>query len=92
MSLFYSKNFAPQGVNFFHYKNTEFDALYEKARNELNDNIKTELYQKMDQLVIDDAPIIPLYYDESVRLIQQNIKGLNTNPMNLLELKRVTKN
>ncbi len=91
MSLFYSKNFAPQGVNFFHYKNLEFDALYEKARNELNDVLKTELYQKMDQLVIDDAPVIPLYYDESVRLVQKNIKGLYSNPMNLLELKRVIK-
>jgi len=91
MSIFYSKNFAPIGVNFFHYKNAEFDALFEKARNELSSSAKTELYQKMDQLVIDDAPIIPLYYDESVRLVHKNIKGLTTNPMNLLELKRVIK-
>lgn len=91
MSLFYSKNFAPQGVNYFHYKNEEFDKLYEKAINELNDKAKTELYQKMDQLIIEDAPVIPLYYDESVRLVHKNIKGLSTNPMNLLELKRVVK-
>lgn len=91
MSLFYSKNFAPIGVNYFHYNNPEFDKLYEKARNELSDAIKTELYQKMDQLIIEDAPVIPLYYDESVRLVHKNIKGLTTNPMNLLELKRVIK-
>ncbi len=91
MSLFYSKNFAPIGVNYFHYKNDFFDALYEQARNELSSSAKTDLYQKMDQMVIDDAPVIPLYYDESVRLVHKNIKGLNTNPMNLLELKQVIK-
>jgi hypothetical protein len=29
MSLFYSKNYTPQGVNYFHYNNPEFDKLYD---------------------------------------------------------------
>lgn len=91
MSLFYSKNFCPQGVNYFHYKNPEFDLAYEKVQRETNDSIKRALYQKMDQMVIDDAPVIPLYYDEVVRLVHHNVKGLTTNPMNLLNLKNVTK-
>jgi peptide/nickel transport system substrate-binding protein len=91
MSLFYSKNFCPQGVNYFHYRNAEFDAAYEKAQRENNDSIKKLLYQKMDQMVVDDAPVIPLYYDQVVRLINRHIKGLTSNPMNLLNLKTVTK-
>lgn len=91
MSLFYSKNFAPQGVNYFHYKNEEFDKLYETVQMETNDNVKKEMYQKMDQMVIDDAPVIPLYYDQVVRLVNHNISGLTSNPMNLLNLKTVIK-
>lgn len=91
MSLFYSKNFCPQGVNYFHYKNPEFDAAYEKVQRETRDSIKKVLYQKMDQIIIDDAPVIPLFYDEVVRLVHHNIKGLTTNPMNLLNLKTVVK-
>jgi oligopeptide transport system substrate-binding protein len=91
MSLFYSKSFCPQGVNYFHYKNAEFDQLYEKAKSEKNDSIKKVLYQTMDQIIVDDAPIIPLYYDEVVRLVHHRIKGLDTNPMNLLNLKSVRK-
>lgn len=91
MSLFYSKSFSPQGVNYFHYKNPEFDLLYEKAKQETNDSIKKSLYQRMDQLVVDDAPVIPLYYDEVVRLVNHRIKALDTNPMNLLNLKSVKK-
>lgn len=91
MSLFYSNNFAPKGVNFFHYKNKEFDKLYEQAVQEKNQVLKNKLYQKMDRLIIDDAVIIPLYYDEVLRLVSHKIKGLGINPMNLLNLKTVVK-
>jgi len=92
MSLFYSKNFSPKGFNYTHYNNPVFDKLYEQARNCLNDSLKITLYQKMDQMLIDDAPIVPLYYDEVIRLVSKKITGLNTNPMNLLNLKQVKKN
>ncbi len=91
MSLFYSKNFAPIGSNYCHYKNETFDALFEKAIKEQDNTVKNKLYQQMDQLLIDDAPIVPLYYDQIIRLVQKNIKGLTTNSMNLLNLKTVKK-
>ncbi|MBX3164261.1 MAG: ABC transporter substrate-binding protein [Bacteroidetes bacterium] len=91
MSLFYGKNFTPQGVNFFHYKNAEFDTLYETALAEKDEAKKILLYQKMDKLITEDAPFIPLYYDQVVRLVSHNISGLETNAMNLLNLKTVKK-
>ena len=91
MSLFYSKNFSPQGVNFFHYKNAEFDAAYENALAEKDEAVKIKLYQKMDQLIIEDAPFIPLYYDVVVRLVSHKVTGLKSNAMNLLDLKTVRK-
>lgn len=91
MSLFYSKNFTPQGVNFFHYKNLEFDKLYETALAETDEVKKIILYQKMDKLITEEAAFIPLYYDQVVRLVSHNIKGLETNGMNLLNLKTVQK-
>jgi peptide/nickel transport system substrate-binding protein len=45
----------------------------------------------MDQLVTDDAPVVTLFYDQVVRLVAHSVSGLTTNPMNLLELKRVKK-
>lgn len=91
MSMFYSKNFCPAGFNFSHYKNADFDIMFENAIHETNDSIKTMLYQRMDQMVIEDAPVIPLYYDQIIRLVSHSIHGLSTNPMNLLNLKTVTK-
>jgi peptide/nickel transport system substrate-binding protein len=91
MSLFYSKNFTPRSVNFFHYANAAFDGLFEQALQESNDSIKKKLYQQMDQMVVNDAPIIPLYYDQVVRLVNHRISGLGNNSMNLLNLKTVKK-
>lgn len=91
MSLFYSKNFAPVGSNYTHYKNPEFDILFEKVIREQNREVKNALYQQMDQMLMDDAPVVPLYYDQVIRLVHKNIKDFSTNPMNLLNLKYVKK-
>ena len=79
MSLFYSKHFAPQGVNYFHYSNLEFDKLYEEALISTSDTSKISLYQQMERLLIEDAPVIPLYYDEVVRIVDKKITGLPIN-------------
>ena len=91
LSLFYSKNWSPKGFNYTHYYNPKFDLLYEKAEEELNDAIRYSYYRQMDQLLIDDAPIVPLYYDQVVRLVHNNISGLTSNSMNMLSLKKIKK-
>ena len=91
LSLFYSKNFAPNGPNYMHYKNEEFDKLYEKVFITSNHEGRYKLYQQMDSLIIEDAPVVPLYYDQFVRFSQKNVRGLSTNPINLLNLKKVSK-
>ena len=92
LSLFYSKNFAPNGPNYTHFKNEEFDRIYEGAMIETNDSLRIELYKKMDAIVMKEAPITVLFYDEVIRFTQKNIDGLGINPTNLLELKKVRKN
>ncbi len=91
LALFYRKNLSPGGPNTTHFRNAEFDNLYEKAMIEINDSARYKLYNQMDQLVMDNAVIIPLYYDIAVRFINKNINGLCSNPMNLLNLKTVKK-
>ena len=91
VSLFYSKNFTPNGPNYTHFKNKEFDALYEESIKEVDIKKRHQLYQKMDSIIIDEAPIVPLYYDEVIRFSQKNVHGLGINPIDLLNLKRVRK-
>lgn len=91
LSMFYSKNFVPIGPNYTSFSNKEFDKLYESLYKYRNDQERFKLYQKMDQIVMDEAPIVVLFYDESVNLYQNNISGLSNNAQNLLVLKNVKK-
>ncbi len=89
LALFYSKNFTPHGPNYTHFKSIEFDNLYELSQKETNDSIRYDYYQRMDNIIIEEAPIVILYYDEVVRLTQTNVENLGINPINLLSLKKV---
>ncbi|MBO9632283.1 MAG: ABC transporter substrate-binding protein [Chitinophagaceae bacterium] len=86
LSVFYGKNPAPP--NYTRYQNPAFDRLYEKALITENDSARYLLYQQMDQLVIDDAPVVPLWYDEVIHLEQLHVKEFIPNGLNLLELRR----
>ncbi len=89
LSVFYSKNPAPP--NYTRYKNPAFDALYESALSEKNDSLRYKLYRQMDQLVINDAPVVPLWYDMAIHLVHVNISNFYPNSLNLLELRQVKK-
>ncbi|MCB8964324.1 MAG: ABC transporter substrate-binding protein [Bacteroidales bacterium] len=91
LSLFLRENFAPQGPNYTHYSNANFDKLYRGAllKSEYADRLP--LYKSMDSMVVADAAVIPLYYDKVVRFVASDIEGMTVNPMNLLVLKRVTR-
>ncbi|WP_394331630.1 ABC transporter substrate-binding protein [Tenacibaculum agarivorans] len=91
LSLFYSKNFTPNGPNYTHFKNELFDQLYEESIKQTKNSKRFELYRKMDSILIEEAPVIPLYYDEVIRFSQKNVKGLGINPIDLLTLKGVRK-
>lgn len=91
MALFYSGNFSPGGPNYTHFKNKNYDKLYNQALNTMDKKQREELYLQMDQLVIDNAVIVPLYYDEVVRFTHKNVKNFESNPMNMLNLKYVKK-
>ena len=91
LALFYSPNFSPAGPDKTHYKSSEYDQLYRAAIREQRGPRRTALYQQMDRLVVRDVPVIALYYDEIVRLTQNNVRNLGTNPLNQLLLERVRK-
>lgn len=89
LSCFYSPNFAPGGPNYTHFKSDSFDLLYEKALTEHSDSTRIALYNEMDRLILDQAPIVVLFYDQSVRFMQKHVQGLKNNPLNIPVLKYV---
>ena len=87
LTMFYGKNGAPPNYTRFH--NDEYDRLYEQSLVETNEEKKLEMYMMMDRIIIEEAPCVPLFYDEVLHFIQKRVKNWNTNNLNLLELKEV---
>jgi oligopeptide transport system substrate-binding protein len=55
LALFYSPNVSP-GANHFNYSRLEYDKLYEQIRVMPPSPERTELYVKMRDMIIEDAP------------------------------------
>ena len=91
LSLFYSKNLQPVGSNYTHYVNTVFDKLFEKSQTITDETVRNYYYTSLDSILMEDAPVVVLFYDKKVRFIQKNISGLDNAPTNLLNLKKVKK-
>ncbi len=89
LSVFYSKNPAPP--NYTRYKNEVYDGLYEQSLSEKNDSARYEIYRKMDRIIINDAPVVPLWYDMVLHLVHTNVSNFKANSLNMLELRRVKK-
>ncbi|MGN6493916.1 MAG: ABC transporter substrate-binding protein [Agriterribacter sp.] len=87
LSVFYGKNPAPP--NYTRYNNPAFNLLYEKALAEQNDSLRYAIYRQLDQMIIADAPVVPLWYDMVIRLIHPWVKNFVPNGLNLLDLRRV---
>ena len=89
LSVFYGKNPAPP--NYTRYNNSNYDELFESSIKELNDSLRYTAYRALDIMLIEDAPIVPLWYDMVLHLSHRNIINLKPNALNMLELRRVQK-
>jgi oligopeptide transport system substrate-binding protein len=85
LSVFYSENPAPP--NYTRYKNPVFDELYRNSLVENNDSVRYSQYREMDRIVIGDAPVVPLWYDQVIHLVNPAVSGFEANGLNLLELR-----
>ena len=73
--LFYSR--SPR--NFFGYANPVVDDLLLQARREGNLQRRVELYRKAEELILEDAPIIPMWHYTYERLFQPYVRSVEVN-------------
>jgi ABC-type oligopeptide transport system, periplasmic component len=86
LSLFYGKN-VPATMeeaaysNPTRYKNPAYDALLEKAMNTTSDAERNKLYVQLDQMIVDDAPVLLITHSMNRRLLQPYVKNFPNNGM-----------
>lgn len=89
LSLFYAPNRTPAGPNYTRFANEKVSKLYLQARSCTDPERRSQLYQTIDSLVMEEAPVMVLYYDQILHFTHKNVSGLRSNAMNNLDLRHV---
>ena len=62
--------------NHMGYSNSEVDRLLEEARTEQDHDQRMTLYRQAEQMILDDAPWVPLHYDVEYGLAKPYVKDM----------------
>lgn len=94
LNLFYGK-LIPENpnerssFNTSRYKNAKFDSLLTLALSTADEDERNLLYLQADQTAMDDAPIMPIYYEKYYRLLQPYVKNFEQNPLEYRDFSEV---
>lgn len=75
--------------NVSRYKNPEFDNLFEKGLFQIHPDSSLKPLFKAEQLLMNDAPIVVLWYDESYRMLQPYVKDFPNNAMQYRDFREI---
>ena len=91
LGLFYGGNIdsGSENVNSFRFQSEAFDALYEKALSETDIAKRADLLAQCDQMVIDEAPVMPILTDDHVVMVNARVKNFEANPLETIYLRDV---
>ena len=91
LGLFYGGNVGENEsqINSFNFRSSKFDELFEAASTEEDAAIREKLYQQCDQIVIDEAAVIPILTDDHVVMINARIRNFKASPLESLNLTSV---
>lgn len=76
--------------NFGEYANAEVDARLDKAAVEMDNELSLELYQQVEQALVDDAACLPLWFGQNYILVKPYVEGYELNPMGFAMLNGVS--
>ncbi len=76
--------------NFGEYSNSGVDTLLERAGIEPDNNLSLKLYQQAEQLLVEDAACLPLWFGKNYVLVKPYIKGYKLNPLGFAMLNNVS--
>lgn len=86
--VFFNGN-LPAPPNYTRFDHPTFNKWYDEAMLADNDTLRWKLYRSMDSLVMKQAPLVPLFYDQMTHFLNKRVSGFSATPMNVIDLKYV---
>jgi oligopeptide transport system substrate-binding protein len=75
--------------NHVHYRNSEYDALVRRADTMTDPQERLRLYAQAEDVVLQDAVFVPIYYQRDAVLVRPRVKGLKSSVLGQLPHKSV---
>jgi peptide/nickel transport system substrate-binding protein len=91
-ALFSTNYFTPNGPNYTHFSSIKYDSLYIELSQKNQPQELEHLSNQLEELIANETPVIPLYYDQVMHFVSKRISQFPTNSVNMLDLRRVRKN
>ena len=76
-------------VNISEYSNPTLDASLDQAAIEQDGALRLAMYQQAEQLVVDEAPCLPLFHGANYILVEPYVKGYELSPLGIPDLSKV---
>jgi ABC-type transport system substrate-binding protein len=77
---FDSDKFPPHGANRSFYSNPRLDALLDRGRSELDENVRKQVYAEIQDILAQELPYINLWYQDNVLVHSKRVQNLTLNP------------
>ena len=79
-----------ESTNIAHYSNPALDDLLDRAAAEQEEQVRLDLYQEAERLVVDEAPCLPLMYGSNHVLVRPYVSGYRLSPLGVPDLSTVS--
>ena len=89
LDLFYSGENSVYKSNPFQYTNPTFNALLDKAMKEKDNEKRLDLLVKCDQIIIDEAVVMPIFNDDFITMVNAKVRNFKTNSMEILDFSTI---
>jgi oligopeptide transport system substrate-binding protein len=63
------------------WSNPEYDRLIAAARSETDETKRFALFHQAERILMDEMPIIPIYYYVDKNMLKKNVRGFYRNPL-----------
>ncbi|MFN3874282.1 MAG: ABC transporter substrate-binding protein [Flavobacteriales bacterium] len=94
LSLFYGRNApadtaAPSYLNSTRHHDARFDSLFALAAHTQDPEERMRLFAMAEARLMEELPVIPLYHERSIRLLQPRVRDFPINGMEYRDLRTV---
>jgi oligopeptide transport system substrate-binding protein len=79
------------GNNDTGYANPQYDRLISQAADETDAQARIDMLQRAEAILLEDAPIIPLYHYVNKYMVRPSVKGVGRNPRGIVVPKYLVK-